>query len=99
MAGLFRKQHKLVPVSFADGLTLMFSENDWERAFMIHMWELLKIYSVEDLESPKTDLMEVPGIPDRYQESRIDSSLIPPLTILYATLIEEDLYRFKCSRI
>jgi hypothetical protein len=64
MQSLFRKQNKLIPVTFADGVELMFSDNDWERDFMVHMWELLKLYSVEDLDSPKTDMMEVPGMPD-----------------------------------
>jgi hypothetical protein len=66
MQGLFRKQHKLIPVTFAAALCLIFSDNEWERAFMVHMWEILKLYSVEDLDSPKTDLMEVPGMSDRY---------------------------------
>jgi hypothetical protein len=64
MQVLFRKQHKLIPVTFADGVCLMFSDNEWERAFMVHMWELLKIYSQEGLDSPKTDTMTVPGRPD-----------------------------------
>jgi len=32
---------KIVPVAFADAMALLFSDNGWERRFMIAIWEML----------------------------------------------------------
>ena len=39
----------LIPVLCADALMLLFSNNKWERRFMVNLWELLNLYA-EQLE-------------------------------------------------
>jgi hypothetical protein len=52
---LFAKQHKTIPVLFANGTCLMFSKFDQERAFMVYFWKYLKIYAHEHQNDPVTD--------------------------------------------
>jgi hypothetical protein len=51
MKSRFEKLNMLLPVLLADALLLLFSDNEWERKFMVKFWELLKIYSKRKLDN------------------------------------------------
>jgi hypothetical protein len=61
MVKLFAEQDKIVPVAFGDAMALLFSDNAWERRFMIAMWEMLKVYAKHHLIHP--DTMDDPSFP------------------------------------
>jgi hypothetical protein len=58
MVKLFAEQDKIVPVAFGDAMALLFSDNAWERRFMIAMWEMLKVYAMDDPYFPGTKVFD-----------------------------------------
>jgi hypothetical protein len=47
MKARFRALGLILPVLLADATSLLCSNKDWERVFMVKLWELLEIYSNE----------------------------------------------------
>lgn len=63
MVELFNKNDKILPLAFADAMALLFSENAWERRFMIGMWEMLKVYAKHKLIHSTNNLMDDTAFP------------------------------------
>jgi hypothetical protein len=57
------KQWKLIPITMADGISLLFSDLPYERDFMIWFWECMLLYA--DANHP-TDLIPHPTKPGKW---------------------------------
>jgi len=46
--GKLLAQHKLIPTTMADGISLLFSDVNYERDFMVWFWELILLFADAD---------------------------------------------------
>jgi hypothetical protein len=85
-------QYKLIPITMADGISLLFSDVQYERDFMVWFWELMLLYAEAD---HPTDLVFKDGkwifdvdstYPMRYSDGpipiHISSELVPYTNIV-----------------